>query len=213
MSSAIPITTSNADPIYIIGRPERPPLEALPQPTMRPYPTKYITPWTMKDGMTVTIRPIRPDDELLMTAFHKTLSERSVELRYFHLIKLSHRVAHNRLMRICFNDYDRETALVAERRDPVSGKAEILGISRLSKSCEGHEAEIAVLISDKWQHQGLGTKLVRLAMDVARDEGVRRLSATVMGHNTEMQTIFEQLGFKLCRALDDGMVTAVAEIL
>ena len=68
----------------------------------------------MKDGADVLIRPIRPEDEPLMVKFHDTLSERSVYLRYFHLMNLPQRVAHERLTRICFIDYDREMALVAE---------------------------------------------------------------------------------------------------
>ena len=75
-------------------------------------------PWTATDGTTLVLRPIRPEDEPMLVAFHGTLSERSVSLRYFHAMKLSTRVAHERLTRICFIDYDREMALVAERQDP-----------------------------------------------------------------------------------------------
>ena len=81
----------------------------------------------------VIIRPIRPEDEPLMVRFHATLSERSVYLRYFHLMKLEQRIAHERLTRMCFIDYDREMALVAERCDPATGEREILGVGRLTK--------------------------------------------------------------------------------
>lgn len=52
-----------------------------------------------------------------MIKFHQGLSERSVYYRYFHLMKLSQRVAHERLRRICFIDYDREMALVVDGKD------------------------------------------------------------------------------------------------
>ena len=68
--------------------------EELPQPAIRPYPIQYVKSWIMKDGQPVTIRPIRPEDEPLAVKFHETLSEESVYLRYFHLIKLQTRVAH-----------------------------------------------------------------------------------------------------------------------
>src|SRR6185437_12363599 len=55
----------------------------LPKPAIRPYPTQYISNWNMKDGTTVTIRPILPEDEPLMAEFHRTLSDRTVYLRYF----------------------------------------------------------------------------------------------------------------------------------
>ena len=63
--------------------------DQLPKTAIRPYPTQYVGAWTMKDGTAVTIRPIRPEDEPLMVQFHETLSERSVYLRYFHLLNLS----------------------------------------------------------------------------------------------------------------------------
>ena len=91
--------------------------EQLPKLAIRPYPTQYVGAWKMKDGKKVTIRPIRPEDEPLMVKFHEGLSERSVYLRYFSPLKLQQRVAHSRLIRICFNDYDREIALVAEHKD------------------------------------------------------------------------------------------------
>ncbi len=63
------------------------------------------------------IRPIRPEDEPLMVRFHEKLSDRTVYLRYFQPLKLSQRVAHERLTRICFIDYDREMALVTFAED------------------------------------------------------------------------------------------------
>src|SRR6202041_1857154 len=100
--------------------------EQLPKLAIRPYPARYVSAWTMKDGVEVLIRPIRPEYEPAMVKFHETLSERSVYLSYFHLMNLPQRVAHERLTRICFIDYDREMALVAARR------GEILAVARLT---------------------------------------------------------------------------------
>ena len=94
--------------------------ENLPRLAIRPYPTQYVQPWTTTDGIPLLIRPIRPEDEPLMIQFHTTLSDRSVYFRYMHALQLSQRIAHERLARICFNDYDRELALVAEREQPAS---------------------------------------------------------------------------------------------
>ena len=54
-----------------------------------------------------------------MVDFHAGLSEHSVYMRYFHALQLSQRVAHDRLTRICYIDYDREMVLVAVQRQPV----------------------------------------------------------------------------------------------
>ena len=105
----------------------------LPRAVIRPYPTQYVDPWTMRDGTSVTIRPIRPEDEPLLVRFHQELSDRSVTFRYFHPINLSQRTTHERLIRVCFNDYDRDLALVAEGKHPDGQTPFILGIARLSK--------------------------------------------------------------------------------
>ncbi len=118
----------------------------LPRTAIRPYPVQYSAPGTLKDGTPITIRPIRAEDEPLMVAFHHTLSESTVYTRYFHQLQLDLRIAHERLTRICFIDYDREMALVAERDDPVRGRA-ILGVGRLSKLRGTTEAEFAILIA------------------------------------------------------------------
>ena len=55
---------------------------------------------------------------------------------------------HERLTRICFNDYDREIALVAEHEDPATSERQIVGVARLSKSRTANEAEFAVLVAD-----------------------------------------------------------------
>ena len=81
----------------------------------------------------VTIRPIRPEDEPLMVRFHETLSERSVYFRYFHAMQLTQRIAHDRLTRICFIDYEREMALVVLRNTAQTAESEILGVGRLIK--------------------------------------------------------------------------------
>ena len=66
------------------------------KPAVRPYPVQYVSPWTDRDGRTLLIRPIRPEDEPLLVKFHESLSERSVSFRYFHAMKLSARVSHER---------------------------------------------------------------------------------------------------------------------
>src|SRR4030095_8000891 len=98
--------------------------EQLPSLAIRPYPTQYVTRWKLKNGTSVTIRPIRPEDEPLMVKFHQTLSERSVYYRYFTPLRVEQRIAHERLTRICFNDYDREIALVVEPQEAQEGQGE-----------------------------------------------------------------------------------------
>src|SRR5207249_3411652 len=121
--------------------------EDLPRSAIRPYPSQYVSHWKMRDGTAVVIRPIRPEDEPLMVRFHESLSEESVYLRYFHMAQLSTRVAHERLIRKCFIDYDREVALVAELTDAHTRNSCITAVARLSRAPSAEEAEIGVIVA------------------------------------------------------------------
>lgn len=174
-------------------------LATVPKPAIRPYPSQYVKPWKLKDGTPVTLRPIRPEDEPLLVKFHRTLSEESVYFRYFHLMTLSHRIAHERLTRICFIDYDREMALVVDRKDPATGEHEVLAAGRLSKSHGANEGEFAMLVSDAYQKQGIGTTLLEQLVQIGRDEGLERITAEVLHENRAMQRVCEKVGFTLSR--------------
>lgn len=167
----------------------------LPRATIRPYPVEYIT--TRKiAGVEVTIRPIRPEDEPLMVEFHKTLSDRSVYLRYFGIVSLETRIMHERLRRVCFIDYDREIALVADLKDP-DGTHQILGVGRLIKEHGRDEGEFAVLVSDPWQGKGFGSELLKLLVQIGRKEGLHRITGRISAENTTMKTVSEEVGFQL----------------
>jgi len=182
--------------------------EELPRLSIRPYPAQYVSTWRLKNGEEVTIRPIRPEDEPLMIRFHQALSERSVYLRYFQALKLSTRTAHERLTRICFIDYDREMALVAEHDDRLKGQEKVIAVARLSKLHGVSEAEAAAVIRDDFQHQGLGTELYRRLIAVARQEEVARVVSTMLAENREMRGICQKLGFRLRSEFEDETVRA-----
>lgn len=176
---------------------------------IRPYPSQYVSQFTMKDGAAVTLRPIRPEDEPLMRKFHETLSERSVYMRYFSSLSLSSRVAHERLVRICLVDYDGVMALVVDHKDEVSGLHRILGVGRLIKLHTKNEAEIAILVSDQYQKQGLGIELLRRTVQIARDEKLSSVSAEMLRDNFTVQRIFKKVGFRVRGVADSSSISAV----
>ncbi|PAX58327.1 bifunctional acetate--CoA ligase family protein/GNAT family N-acetyltransferase [Brunnivagina elsteri] len=183
-------------------------IKQLPKPAIRPYPIQYISAWKMKNGMEITIRPIRPEDEPLMIKFHQTLSEQSIYFRYFHLIKLSQRIAHERLTRLCFIDYDREMALVADYDNPDTGQNEILAVGRLSKLHGTNQAEFALIVADKYQCQGLGRELLQRLLQVGRDENLSEINAEILLENHEMQQVCKKVGFAIQRTADASVVKA-----
>lgn len=168
----------------------------LPKPAIRPYPTQYINTWTDTQGNATTIRPIRPEDEPLIVQFHQTLSERSVYFRWLHMLNLTQRTAHERLIRTCFIDYEREMALVAEQPDPVTGEPVILGVARLTKIQNKAEAEFANLVGDPYQGRGLGTELLKELINVGRAEKLEHIVGYIHPENQAMQHICQKLGFK-----------------
>jgi acetyltransferase len=181
--------------------------EDLPRVAIRPYPYQYAAPWTTKSGEVVMIRPIKPEDEPRVARFHETLSERTVYMRYLQKMQLNQRVTHSRLSRICFNDYDREIALVAEcTHEPDCA---IIGIARLSKMHGTEDARFAMVITDQYQDQGLGTEFLSRLIAVARDEKVGRIIAYLSPDNMPMKHLFNKLGFEIAGEPDDkGMIFA-----
>jgi acetyltransferase len=179
--------------------------EQLPHSAIRAYPIEYIFHWKMKDGSMVTIRPIRAEDEVPMVEFHKTLSDSTVYLRYFQMQKLETRVAHERLIRKCFLDYDREIALVAEREDKDSGRHELMGIGRLNRQRNPSEAELGIVIADRWQSNGLGTELVRRLIQIAKAEKIQRIEANILTENGGMVALAKHFQFRFSRDQDDPL--------
>jgi acetyltransferase len=171
--------------------------EDLPRLAIRPYPQQYVSSWSSNDGTPLTLRPIRPEDEPLMVKFHSKLSEETVYLRYFGLPRLQQRVAHERLTRVCFNDYDREIALVAIRQEPTTKEDEIIGVGRLTKAHGLNQAEFAIVIADQFQGLGLGTKLLSRLVEIGRHEGIERICLNILPENYVMQHVAKKVGFQV----------------
>ena len=171
-----------------------------------------VSQFIMKDGTEVSLRPIRPDDEPLMAQFHQTLSGRSVYMRYFYSLSLKSRVAHERLVRICHVDDEREVALVVDNTNKRTGQQQILGVGRLIRLDAQDEAEVAILVSDQYQKQGLGTELLRRLIQIARDQKLHRVSGELLRDNLAMQVIVRKLGFRFRLCPDGASIPAVLEL-
>jgi acetyltransferase len=170
------------------------PTSDLPKPAIRPYPVEYVGVLRMNNGESLTVRPIRPEDEPKMVRFHSTLSDQSVYYRYCMNVRLDRRVAHERLSRLCFLDYDRELALVAERGD------EIVAVARLIKLPGTRDAEFALIVSDSLQHRGVGKEMLKRLLVVGKDWKVERVVAEILAENASMRHVCRALGFQFVGA-------------
>jgi acetyltransferase len=180
----------------------------LPRLAIRPYPRKYTSTWTGPDGQVLKMRPIRPEDEPLVVEFHRSLSEKTVFQRYLRYLGFDERTAHERLIRICFLDYDRELALVAESEDPKTGMPQIVGIGRLSRLFGTDDATFAVLVTDVRQGKGVGMELLRRLVEIARAEGVATLGADMRADNVSMRRAAEKVGFTIRRGATEDLIRA-----
>jgi acetyltransferase len=180
----------------------------LPKLAIRPYPFQYVSSAALNDGTPITIRPIRAEDEPLMVKFHHVLSADSVYSRYFAVLKLEQRVAHERLARLCFVDYDRQMALVAELRGREGDERAIVGVGRLIKQSATNSAEFAVLIGDPWQKRGLGALLLNLMVQVARDEHLAAITGEILPDNAPMKQLFRRAGFHLVQQPGESTIHA-----
>lgn len=100
-----------------------------------PYPKKYITRRTLKNGLQVNFRPIKSEDELRFNEFFKSLSEESVRFRFFEIIT---EMSHDTLSRCCNLDYYREVAIVAE----LQNDGRIIGVVRLILDSDRKEVNL-----------------------------------------------------------------------
>ncbi len=185
--------------------------DQIPRPAIRPYPTRYVSSWSMKNGEEVLIRPIRPEDEPMMIEFHQQLAPDSIYLRYFHPISVGQLNSHDQLVRLCFSDYDREMNLVAESKDS-EGNRHIIGLGQLGKVHGTNDAEFSILVVDKHQRHGIGTELLRRLVQVGRDEKLTHIVAEILPQNEGMKRVSAKLGFKLEMIQDLRIVYAQLDL-
>jgi acetyltransferase len=155
-----------------------------------PYPKKYVSEWKLKDGTSVALRPIKPEDETLFYELFKSLSEETMRFRFFQIIK---DLPHETLTRYCNLDYDREIAIVAEAQ---KDKRRIIGVGRLILEPGRKNGEFAVVVGDEWQGLGLGSKLIDSIIQIGRDMNLTSIFGYVISMNIKMLHICTAKGFK-----------------
>jgi acetyltransferase len=171
-----------------------------------PYPKKYETQWKLRNGQEVLLRPIKPEDEPMWLEMFQSFSEESIRYRFFQLLKDT---PHEVRVRYCNIDYDRDIAIVAELSE--ENRRRILGVGRLSIEPDGKSGELAFIIVDQWQGQGLGTKMVDYVLEIAKDMGVETVYAIMLPDNRRALNLTKKMGFKL-EYLSDGTVKGVLDL-
>jgi acetyltransferase len=152
-------------------------------------------------GTAVTLRPLRPDDVDIESAFVRGLSP---DTRHNRLLGGTIAITREYLERLTSIDYSRDMALAAT----VMLEREILiGVARYVRDADGAEAEFAIVVADTWHGRGIGKRLLERLATIARKRGVRRLYGDVLSVNRPMLGLVTKLGFTLSRNPDDPALT------
>jgi len=174
---------------------------------IRPYPDGFVRSVSLKNGLRILLRPIRPEDEPLWHSLIAICSFETVRARFRYAFK---QTTHDMASRFCFIDYDREMAIVAEIEE--DGHRHLAGVARLVAD-PGHEtAEFAVLVGDPWQGQGLGLCLTEYCLEIAKTWGLKTVFATTERDNNRMIATFQHFGFELRDDAEEEVVCATKSI-
>ena len=155
---------------------------------IRPYPKTYEKQGKLKDGRSVLIRPVRPEDEPLFPEFFKGVTAEDLRLRFFGHIKT---FDHTFIARLTQIDYARAMCFLAIDLDNGS----MLGAVRLHSDSKYESAEYAVLVRSDLKGRGLGWMLMQSIIDYAAAEGLRTITGLVLNENTSMLAMCRDLGF------------------
>ena len=155
-----------------------------------PYPAELIQtlPW---QGRTLTLRPIRPEDEAQHRAFLDSLSPEDIRMRVFYSRRHMERSELARLVQI---DYTREMAFIATAPGP-DGREQTLGVARASADPDNLEAEFGIIVRPELKGTGLGRILMNRLIQHLRAAGTQRLVAIVLTENRRMRELGRELGF------------------
>jgi acetyltransferase len=172
-----------------------------------PYPQEYSETVTLKDGATIFMRPIRPEDEPAWVDLIRRSSKESLWKRFHYLFK---EATHEMAARFCFVDYDRELALCAETL--IEDKRLLVGVARLVADADHEEADYAVHIADDFQNRGLGTRLTEKCIEIGRRWGLKSICSETTGDNRSMICIYNKFGFVM-KVMDEPSIVLAIKVL
>ncbi|MEH0688205.1 bifunctional acetate--CoA ligase family protein/GNAT family N-acetyltransferase [Vibrio cholerae] len=171
---------------------------------IRPYPVEYEESITLKNGDSLLLRPILPEDEPLHADFIHNVSKEDLYKRFFTDVG---EFNHEALANLTQIDYDREMAFVAVREE--QGQPQIIGVSRALINHDNTDAEFAILIRSDLKGIGLGKVLMKKIIDYCRHKGTKQMSGMTMPTNRGMLMLAQKLGFTLDIQFEDGVADMV----
>jgi GNAT superfamily N-acetyltransferase len=168
-----------------------------------PAPGTYSATERMRDGREIEIRALRANDRDDMLAAVGRTGTQSLQRRFFVVRRGFSEKEIAYFMNI---DFANHVALVALAEE--DGRRVIIGGGRYIVTEPG-KAEIAFVVIDDYQGQGIGTLLMRHLAVLARGAGLREMIAEVLPENAAMRKVFGKFGFQPRRGPDPQVVHLV----
>jgi len=161
---------------------------------------KYKTAVILKDGSTLHLRPIFPEDEERIIALFSRLSSHSLYLRFHHILR---RMSKEEARRFCDIDYERDFALAATLGEDAEER--IIAVGNFHRMPSGDHAEAAFVVEDVYQGKGIGSHLLEQLANIAREKGISTFEASILAENSNMLQLLQRSGFYLAEELESGV--------
>ena len=160
----------------------------------------------LRNGASVQMRAIQPDDVNRLQEFHARLSADTIVMRYFRVAPVLYTRDARRLTHL---DYDRRMALVATIGEGPDER--IIGVVRYEPVSET-EAELAFVVEDGWQGLGISTKVLARLLRYAAQRGYTTMSAVTMATNVRMRDVLSHTGYPYTARYEDGCLRVTLDI-
>jgi acetyl coenzyme A synthetase (ADP forming)-like protein len=157
----------------------------------------------LADGRVAVLRPILPADLVLLQAFHESLSDETIYLRFFSPRRELRLADAEHFVNV---DYVDRLALVAFVDD------QLVAVGRYDRPPGDAEAEVAFVVREDQQGRGIATVLLEHLASAGRAVGVRRFVADTLAQNRRMLSVFAHAGFEEYAKLDVGVVRVTMEL-
>lgn len=154
---------------------------------IKPYPVEWERQLVLNQGWTISVRPIRPEDEPALHALLERVTPEDLRLRFFAPMK---QFSHEFIARLTQLDYARAMAFAA-----FDERSDLVGVARLHSDSMYEQAEYAILLRSDLKGRGLGWALMQMLIEYATKEGLKRISGEVLQENEVMLRMCRQLGF------------------
>jgi acetyltransferase len=164
-------------------------------------PARFESTIESRDGVSLKVRPIRPDDADRERQFITGLSEES---RYNRLMYSLREPSASFIKQLVEIDFDRTMAFVAV--DTRGSDERFVAVARYGTDESGTGAEFAVVVADAWQGRGIGTKLARILFEYARTRGLDHVYGTILANNEKMIDLVRYLGMEVAAEPGDATV-------